>query len=259
MYIYTIKKGSDMLHSIHSKRLKQMHGKVDPTLAEQIMGWTCMFVLLANVYFKYKTETLIFIVMPCHLMTVSLLVFNTLIAIDCGRVTEQVQSHDRDACTLNLLTCIRRVSLEAKLTFSRYIGIIFAENEEIFTWFEWIIYYVEHAFTSFLGPLVLSLAGRFDPLEYFKFPLPVAGYHLFGLYMRYVLTPLSLLFWANLNHTLCSVDNDPWYVYFNLGPWYLFWAEGYLLFSCYVGIILNFIICYIVKNFLLCPRKEKRS
>lgn len=39
------------------------------------MGYTCMIVLLANVYFKYRDEQMIFMVMPCHLMTVSSLEF----------------------------------------------------------------------------------------------------------------------------------------------------------------------------------------
>ena len=57
--------------------------------------------------------------------------------------------------------------------------------------FELLVYYTEHAFTSFLGPVVLSLGGRFDPLSYAGWPLPVCGFHLFVAYMRYVLTPLS--------------------------------------------------------------------
>ena len=73
---------------------------------------------------------------------------------------------------------------------SRWIGLIWSENEEMIN-FELLVYYTEHAFTSFLGPVVLSLGGRFDPLSYAGWPLPVCGFHLFVAYMRYVLTPLS--------------------------------------------------------------------
>ena len=107
--------------------------------------------------------------------------------------------------------------------------------------------------------MILSISGRFDPLEYAKFPLPVCGFHLFCLYMRYFLSPLAMLFWANLNHTLCGVSNDPFFAYFDMGKWYLFWADFYLLFSAYVGIILNFTICYIVKNWILCQNSEKKK
>ena len=108
-------------------------------------------------------------------------------------------------------------------------------------------YHVDHAFTSFLGPVVLCLSGRFDPLEYFKWPLPATGFHFFCAYMRFVLTPLSRLTWANLNHTLCGVENDPFYAHLDLGYSFYLLADLYLLFSCYVGLILNFVICYICK------------
>ena len=112
---------------------------------------------------------------------------------------------------------------------------------------ELLVYYVEHAFTSFMGPVVLSLSGRFDPLTYTAFPLPVCGFHLFVAYMRYFLTPLAQLTWANLNHTLCGVDNDPFYSGFDLGYSYYFWADFYLLWGCYVTIGVNYVICLIFK------------
>ena len=129
----------------------------------------------------------------------------------------------------------------------RWIGLIFAENEEMYTFLELGIYYLQHFFTSFLGPLILSLSGRFDPLSYAAFPLPVCGFHLFCLYMRLILYPFAYISWANLNHTLCGVDNDPFFANLDMGQWYYLWADLYLLFSCYVGLILNFLICYTVK------------
>lgn len=131
--------------------------------------------------------------------------------------------------------------------FSRWIGLIFSENEEM-SQAELLVYYTEHSLASFLGPLVLCLGGRFDPLAYAGWPLPACGFHLFVIYMRFVLTPLSQLTWANLNHTLCGVGNDPFYEQLNLGYTFYFWADFYLLFSCYVGIVLNFAICYVVKS-----------
>ena len=113
---------------------------------------------------------------------------------------------------------------------------------------ELLVYYMEHSFASFLGPVVLSLSGRFDPLSYVRWPLPMCGFHFFVAYMRFVLTPLSQLTWANLNHTLCGVGNDPFYENFNLGYTYYFWADFYLLFSSYVGLALNFVICWIFKK-----------
>jgi hypothetical protein len=75
--------------------------------------------------------------------------------------------------------------------FGGWIGLIFAGNEEMYSIAELSVYYVEHLFTSFLGPLILSISGRFDPLSYAAFPLPVFGFTLFCMYMRLFLTPLS--------------------------------------------------------------------
>jgi hypothetical protein len=50
----------------------------------------------------------------------------------------------------------------------------------------------------------------------------------FSLYLRYILTPISAMTWANLNHTLCAVDNDPWRAYFGMHKFFYFWSEFYL-------------------------------
>lgn len=189
------------------------------------MAYTCLFVLFVNLYCKYRSETLIFMFNPCH--------FTNMMLILVGFLRK------------NLFTELLALYIFSS-AFGGWIGIIFSENEELHA-FEIFIYYVEHAYTSFLGPLVLSLSGRFDPLDYFGLALPICGFHLFCVYMRWILTPLSLIFWANLNHNLCGVDNDPFFANFFPDYTYYAWADLYLLFSCYVGLILNFTICYTVK------------
>ena len=189
------------------------------------MGVICIICLLFNVYFKIKSETLIFIFNPCHFCALAIAVLSL-----------SKYSIASEFLALYIFSS----------AFGGWIGVIFAENEEL-SLLELTVYYVQHCFTSFLGPLVFSLSGRFDPLSYSAFPLPVCGFHLFCLYMRLFLCPLALMSWANLNHTLCGVDNDPFYANLPMGQWYYLWADLYLLFSCYVGLVLNFVICYIVK------------
>ena len=82
--------------------------------------------------------------------------------------------------------------------------------------------------------------------SYMKFPLPWFGFILFVVYMRYVLTPLSMLTWANLNHSLCGVGNDPFYAFLDLGESYYFWADLYLLFTSMVGNAINIAIVTLV-------------
>jgi hypothetical protein len=125
--------------------------------------------------------------------------------------------------------------------FGGYIGIIFNENEEL-SQVENVLYYVEHAFASALGPMILSLSGRYDFTSRALPPYPLFGFGFFSVYMRYILMPLSALTWANLNHTLCGLDNDPFYKAFDLGKWFYFWSELYLCFSCFVGYFLNYVI-----------------
>lgn len=68
---------------------------------------------------------------------------------------------------------------------------------------------------------------------------PLFGFVLFSVYMRYFLTPISTMTWANLNHTLCGIDNDPWRVYFGMNKYYYFWAELYLGFTSTVFTYIN--------------------
>mmetsp|Transcript_114843 Transcript_114843/g.159407 ORF Transcript_114843/g.159407 Transcript_114843/m.159407 type:complete len:82 (+) Transcript_114843:679-924(+) len=78
---------------------------------------------------------------------------------------------------------------------------------------------------------------------------------MFVAYMRYFLTPLAAATWVNLNHTLCGVNNDPFYANLKLDKWYYPLADLYLLFSCYVGIYLNNGICCVFKV-LFCKKQK---
>ena len=78
----------------------------------------------------------------------------------------------------------------------------------------------------------------------------------FTIYMRWILCPLSLYTWANLNHTLCGIENDPFYAIFNLDENYYGLAEIYLMLCCYLGIALNFIVVGLLSR-LLCIVQDK--
>jgi len=90
------------------------------------------------------------------------------------------------------------------------------------------MYYVQHVFASFLAPLILFCGGRYSATDQLRWPLPIFGFMGFSLYMRFILTPFSAITWANLNHTLCAVDNDPWRAYFGMHKYYWVWSEVYL-------------------------------
>lgn len=74
------------------------------------------------------------------------------------------------------------------------------------------------------------------------------GWLMFSFYMRLVLTPVALLTWANLNHTLCGTEGDPVWLLLDLGKWYYPAAEIYLGASAAAFIIINFAIAYFCKR-----------
>ena len=104
---------------------------------------------------------------------------------------------------------------------------VWAENGEL-SYIEHVMYYVQHVFASFMAPFVLYMGGRYSASDQLRWPLPYFGFMGFSLYMRYILTPMSAMTWANLNHALCAVDNDPWRAYFGLHNYFHFWADVYL-------------------------------
>ena len=106
-----------------------------------------------------------------------------------------------------------------------------------------------------IAPLVLFSCGRYDAVESLKYPQIIFGFVLFVIYMRYFLTPLSAMTWANLNHTLCGVDNDPWRVTFGMHKYFYFWADFYLGLTSHAVCLLNVIIVVLVQKMYKIVRK----
>ena len=73
----------------------------------------------------------------------------------------------------------------------------------------------------------------------------------FVLYMRWFLTPIAVLTWSNLNHTLCGTDTDPFWLLFDLGKWYYPAAELYLMAAAFAFVAINFSIAYVCKRLIL--------
>lgn len=74
---------------------------------------------------------------------------------------------------------------------------------------------------------------------------------MFSFYMRLVLTPVALISWANLNHTLCGTDSDPIWYLLDLGKWYYLAAEVYLGAAAFAFILVNFSIAYVCKRVIM--------
>eukprot|EP00347_Sterkiella_histriomuscorum_P008871 403343426 len=126
-----------------------------------------------------------------------------------------------------------------------WLGIVFGEIDEL-SELELLVYYIQHVFAALMAPLVIFWAGRYKADDYIIYPLPIFGFVLFTIYMRYFLTPISAMTWANLNHTLCGIDNDPWRVTFGMHKYFYLWADGYLQLA---SVTISFLNYYIAKCF----------
>ena len=188
------------------------------------MGLICLSCMVANIIFKVESRTLIFILNPCHASNFFL-----------------------------IFLCFTPFSIVGELfafslfgfSFGGLLGLIFTENEDL-PFFEIFVYYVQHVFVAGLGPLILSLSGRYDIRNYVKYPLPWLGAIFFTLYERFLIMPMSMITYANLNHALCGFDSDPMYAKFDLGRWYWLWAELYLSAACFFGYGFNLTIISLV-------------
>ena len=130
------------------------------------------------------------------------------------------------------------------------MGIIFAENIEL-PEEQKVFYYIQHYFACFFGPIYfMGYCERFkDNTRYIWNPfIAHYGFVLFVLYMRYFLTPMSELTWANLNHTLCGIDTDPWRVHFGMHKYFYYWADFYLLLASYTTYYMNVFLLQIIKR-----------
>ena len=201
------------------------------------MGFVCSACVVANVFFKIQSKTLVFMLNPCHASNFFLIYLS---------FTPYHLAGELVAFSL------------FGFSFGGLLGIVFNENEGL-PLSEIVVYNIQHALVGFLGPLILSLAGRYDIRKYTQFPLPWVAAIFFSLYERFVLMPMSTLTWANLNHSLCGHHSDPLYDLLQLGRWYWLWAELYLLIASLVlGFGGNLLLISLVHNVLnLCRGKQK--
>ena len=73
MYYLSIKAGLTKLQAGFAKKEAELResGREAPTIIEQIMGVLCALCMIANLYFKWESMTLIFLFNPCHVVCVS--------------------------------------------------------------------------------------------------------------------------------------------------------------------------------------------
>ena len=93
-----------------------------------------------------------------------------------------------------------------------------------------LLFYYEH-----LIPFFVVLYTKFVYLKktnFLDFMQHQYYFSYFCLYQRYILYPMSLYTWANLNFTLCGHPKDPFRLY--IDKYYIIFSEIYLSFGSYL-------------------------
>ena len=209
-----------LLYWFLKSRKTRVPDNINPCLLEKVIGYTWYLYLLVQVLTKFKTHTMIFLINPCHVITFVWAILLTTKYSIVGQILF-IYGHAN--------------------VFNPYLGMIFAENDELESSIEITSYWLQHATAAIIAPAVLILWGRYRFKSYYNIWNLLFGYQIFCLYMRFILTPISAITLANLNHTLCGIDNDPFRRYFQMGKYFYFWAEFYLWLNSLLGVTFTYI------------------
>ena len=206
-----------------------------PKWYEYMVGVLWFLCYAVQIVTKIQSQTLIFILNPCHVIT---LVWGVIHVTEYNRFSQ-----------ILYLYALSNIA-------SPYMGMVFAENDELEMGVELTSYWIQHCIAAIVWPVVSILSGRYAHNDYFKPHYIMLGYQFFTLYMRVFLTPISAWTWANLNHTLCGVDNDPCRRWFDLKEYYYFYSEFYLITGSWMCAYWTLAFCNLVRPSVFKQNKQ---
>ncbi len=199
IYRSTIKKLQKELTTEEAKIVTQ------PSLLELILGYFSIGLFIINCIYKMNSGQLIFIMNPCHMIS---LVEGYLLISPNGLTQRTVYT-----VLMNTL-------------FSPWIALFFPVTAGLDAPFEVPLFWIEHFNCALISPLVLSMAHRYYNKSTISLRNHLFSHILFGAYQRVVLFPLSQLSHVNLNFTLCGASVDPFLSFF--GRWYYIVSDFYI-------------------------------
>jgi hypothetical protein len=174
-------------------------------LFEKFLGWLCVVIFFIQVSYKINSGQLIFILNPCHTVTL----------VEAYLLIRPNGLRERTVYTVLMNTL-----------FSPWIALVFPVTTGLDAPFEVHMFWVEHMLCAVVNPLVLSLSHRYYNKATIRFRNHLFAHSMFGFYQRLVLFPLSMITHANLNFTLCAAEIDPFEPF--VGIWYYIISDLYI-------------------------------